>query len=160
MNLTPRKHILLFAAVVFLLIAGFLDPGILYKFACHVGIMTVAFMVACAFLAVKGIRRLAEVFLRKPVRPWYCRPGIFLLTNYYHSVEYGTGYEAATLDANDPAQGGIWTALTGLAEAIKNIERRKYIEAVFVWHLHSCSWELLCEIAQLLRQRIFGESPS
>ena len=75
---------------------------------------------------------------------------IFMLTNYYQSVEYGTGYEAAILDANDPAQGGIWTTLTGMAEAIKNIERKKYIEAVFVWHLHSCSWELLCEIARLL----------
>ena len=77
-NPAARKHALLFAAVVFLLIAGFLDPRILYRLACHIGIMTAAFMVVCAFLAAQGIRRLADAFLRKPIRPWFARPGVVI----------------------------------------------------------------------------------
>ena len=75
---------------------------------------------------------------------------IFLLEKYCHSPAYGPGYDAAFMNANDTAQGGIQTVLTGLAESIKNIERQKYIDGVLTWHLHSCSWELLCEIAQIL----------
>ena len=75
---------------------------------------------------------------------------IFLLEKYCHSPAYGPGYDAAFMNANDTAQGGIQTVLTGLAESIKNIERQKYIDGVLTWHLHSCSWEILCEIAQIL----------
>jgi hypothetical protein len=75
-NSSSRKHALLFAAAIFLLIAGFLDPRILYRLACHVGIMTAAFMVVCAFLAAQGIRRLADAFLRKPISPWFARSGV------------------------------------------------------------------------------------
>ena len=71
-----RKHALLFAGVIFLLIAGFLDPRILQRLACHVGIMTTAFMVVCAFLAAQLIRRLADAFLRKPISPWFARPWV------------------------------------------------------------------------------------
>lgn len=75
---------------------------------------------------------------------------IFLLENYYRSPAYGPGYAAAVLHANDAAEGGVQAVLAGLAESIKNIERKKYIDGVFTWHLHSCSWELQCEIARLL----------
>ena len=77
-NPTSRRHGLLFAAVFFLLIAAFLDPRILHRLACHAGIITVAFMVVCAFLAAKGVRRLAEVFFRGPDRPWYARSGVVI----------------------------------------------------------------------------------
>ena len=76
MNPVSRRHTLLFAAVIFLLIAGFLDPSILYDLACQIGIITTAFVVICAFLAAKGIRKLADVFFRGSARPWYGRPGI------------------------------------------------------------------------------------
>lgn len=75
---------------------------------------------------------------------------LWLLENGYESAVYGTGYVAALLDANDPAEGGIQTVLTGLAELIKDIERQKYIRAVFARYLHGCSWALRCEIAQVL----------
>jgi len=75
---------------------------------------------------------------------------IFLLENYYRSPAYGPGYAAAVLHANDAAEGGVQAVLAGLAESIKNVERKKYIDGVFTWHLHGCSWELLCEIARLL----------
>jgi len=68
----------------------------------------------------------------------------------YRSALYGPGYTGAILHANDLAGGGVRTVLTGLAEAIKNIEQQKYINGVLTWHLHGCSWELLCEIAQIL----------
>jgi hypothetical protein len=75
-NPAARRHTLLFAAVVFLLIAGFIDPGILHRFACQAGIVTAAFLVIAAFLAAKGIRKLADVFFRGSARPWYGRAGV------------------------------------------------------------------------------------
>ncbi len=75
-NIAARRHTLLFAAVVFLLIAGFIDPGILYRFACQAGIVTAAFLVIAGFLAAKGIRKLADVFFRGSARPWYGRAGV------------------------------------------------------------------------------------
>jgi len=75
---------------------------------------------------------------------------IWLLGNGYESAVYGTGYVAALLDANDPAEGGIQTVLAGLAELIRDSERQKYIKAVFAWHLSGCSWSLRCEIARVL----------
>ena len=85
-NPSSRRHVLLFAAVAFLLIAGFLDPRILHRLACHAGILTVAFMVVCAFLAAKGVRRLAEVFFRGSGRPWYARPGVVIFGMVTDSV--------------------------------------------------------------------------
>jgi hypothetical protein len=67
---------LFIAAVVFLLIAGYLDPGIVHRLACHVGIITVAFLIICAFVAAKSIHRLADIFFRGSTNPWYTRPGV------------------------------------------------------------------------------------
>jgi hypothetical protein len=75
-NPAARRHTLLFVAVVFLLIAGFIDPGILHRFACQVGVINAAFLVIAAFLAAKGIRRLADVFFGGSARPWYGRAGV------------------------------------------------------------------------------------
>ena len=75
-NPAARKHTLLFAAVVFLLVAGFLDPGILHRFACQGGIVTAAFLVVAGFLAAKGICKLADVFFRGTARPWFARRGV------------------------------------------------------------------------------------
>jgi hypothetical protein len=68
----------------------------------------------------------------------------------YQSAVYGTGYIAALLDANDPAEGCIRTVLTGLTESIKGIRRQEYTVAVFARHLHGCSWHLRCEIVRVL----------
>ena len=75
-NPAARRHRLLFAAAIFLLIAGFSDPAILHRFACQTGIVTVAFLVVAGFLAAKGIGKLADVFFRGSARPWYGRAGI------------------------------------------------------------------------------------
>jgi len=75
-NPATRKQTLSFAAVLFLMVAAFYDPRILHNLACHVGIITVAFMVVCAFAAAHGIRKLADVFFRGSVSPWYARPGV------------------------------------------------------------------------------------
>jgi len=75
-NPGARRHTLLLAAVVFLLIAGLVDPAILHRFACQAGIVTAAFLVIAAFLAAKGIRKLADVFFRGSARPWYGRAGV------------------------------------------------------------------------------------
>ena len=75
---------------------------------------------------------------------------ILLLENGYHSFLYGPGYTGAILHANDTEKGGIQAVLTGLARAINDIKRQKYIEGVLTWHLHGCSWDLQCEIAQVI----------
>ena len=75
---------------------------------------------------------------------------ILLLENGYHSGLYGPGYTGAMLHTNDTEKGGIEAVLNGLAGAIIEIERQKYIDGVLTWHLHGCSWQLLCEIAQKL----------
>jgi hypothetical protein len=59
-----------------LLIAGFVDPGILHRFSCQTGIVAAAFPVIAAFLDVKGIRRLADVFFRGSASPLYVRSGM------------------------------------------------------------------------------------
>ena len=75
-NPATRKQTLSFAAVLFVLVAGFRDPRILHNLACHAGIITLGFMVVCAFVAAHGIRKLADVFFRGSVSPWYARPGV------------------------------------------------------------------------------------
>jgi hypothetical protein len=75
---------------------------------------------------------------------------IWLLEAGYQSAVYGTGYIAALLDANDPAEGGMQTVLTALAESIKGIRRQEYTRAVFARYLHGCTWNMRCEIAQVL----------
>ncbi len=75
---------------------------------------------------------------------------IVLLENGYRSALYGPGYTGAMLHTNDTEKGGIQAVLTGLAGAIIEIERQKYINGVLTWRLHGCSWQLLCEIAQKL----------
>ena len=75
---------------------------------------------------------------------------IVLLENGYHSGLYGPGYTGAMLHTNDTEKGGIEAVLTSLAGVIIEIERQKYIDGVLTWHLRGCSWQLLCEIAQIL----------
>ncbi|KPL24870.1 MAG: hypothetical protein AMJ75_02625 [Phycisphaerae bacterium SM1_79] len=75
---------------------------------------------------------------------------ILLLENGYHSYLYGPGYTGAILHTNDTEKGGIQAVLAGLAGAINDIERKKYIDGVLTWHLHGCSWELQCEIAEVI----------
>jgi hypothetical protein len=75
---------------------------------------------------------------------------ILLLENGYRSFLYGPGYTGAMLHTNDTEKGGIQAVLTGLAGAINDIERQKYIDGVLTWHLHGCSWDLQCEIAKVI----------
>ena|GEM_PF-1216918 len=75
---------------------------------------------------------------------------ILLLENGYRSPLYGPGYTGAILHANDRPSGGVQAVLRGLADVIRDVEQQKYINGVLTWHLHGCSWQLQCEIAQIL----------
>jgi hypothetical protein len=75
---------------------------------------------------------------------------VSLLEGYYRSTVYGVGYSAATLDADDPAQGGIRTVFAGLAESIRSIEYTQYARYVFHRHLSGRDWRLRCEMARIL----------
>ena len=74
---------------------------------------------------------------------------ISLLENLYQSA-HGSGYTAAAMDANDSTQGGIDMVLVRLAEIIKDIERQKYVKAVFVVNINPSDWYLKCEIVDIL----------
>jgi len=74
---------------------------------------------------------------------------IDLLEDHYNST-YGRGYIAAALDANDAQQGGIDTVLNQLAEIIKDIEREKYVNAVFTINIDPTDWQLKCEMVGIL----------
>ncbi|MBN1818746.1 MAG: hypothetical protein JW828_15395 [Sedimentisphaerales bacterium] len=72
-----------------------------------------------------------------------------LLETHYNGA-YGRGYIAAALDANDTGEGGMDAVLTQLAEIIKDIERQKYVNAVFAVHINPADWRLKCEIVRIL----------
>lgn len=74
---------------------------------------------------------------------------INLLDNHYNST-YGRGYIAAALDAGDAQQGGIDAVLNQLAEIVKDIERQKYINAVFAVNIDPTDWPLKCHIVSIL----------
>jgi len=74
---------------------------------------------------------------------------ISLLEKHYNSA-YGHGYIAAALDVSDTQEGGIDVVLNQLAEIIKDIERSKYIKAVFTVNIDQTDWHLKCEIAGIL----------
>ena len=46
----------------------------------------------------------------------------------------------------------IEVVLASLAETIKEIERHKYVQSVFGWHLHGADWNLRCAIARLSQE--------
>ena len=75
---------------------------------------------------------------------------ITILEHTYQSAVHDIGYDAAVMDANEPAEGGIQTVLTGLAESIRDLERQKHAQAVFARHLYGDSWALRCQIARIL----------
>ena len=66
---------------------------------------------------------------------------------------YAQGYEAARLDASNPELNGIMVVLCGMTEAIKHIERRKYIQGVLRIHLTHLDWHERGEIAKFLIER-------
>jgi hypothetical protein len=69
-NPVSRKHTLMIAAGFFLLVAGFIEPGLLPRLSSQAGTVTIGFIVVSGFLAAQGIRRLAGIFLRDKA-PWY-----------------------------------------------------------------------------------------
>jgi|GEM_PF-3570173 hypothetical protein len=69
-NPVSRKHTLMIVAGLFLLVANFTDPGLLPRLSSQAGTVTMGFIIVSGFLAAKGIRRLAGIFL-KDKAPWY-----------------------------------------------------------------------------------------
>ena len=64
------------AATFFLLVAGLVEPGLLSRLASQAGTVTMGFIAVSGFLAAKGIRRLAAVFLGEKAAPWYTGRGV------------------------------------------------------------------------------------
>ena len=75
-NAASRKQVLMIAGGFFLLVATFVEPGLLSHLSCQSGTITMGFIALCGFLAAKVMRRLAGVFLRDEVAPWYAGRGV------------------------------------------------------------------------------------
>ena len=78
---------------------------------------------------------------------------IVLLDSGYHSPLHGPGYTGAMLHVNDIQRGGLKSVLNFLASVIITVEKQKYIDAVLAWYLHGCSWDLQCDIAQVVLEQ-------
>ncbi|MEN6428742.1 MAG: hypothetical protein ABFE13_25620 [Phycisphaerales bacterium] len=70
-NSASCKHMLMIAAGFFLLLANFIDPGLLPRLSSQAGTITMGFVIVSGFLAAQGIRRLAAVFLKTNAARWY-----------------------------------------------------------------------------------------
>ena len=77
---------------------------------------------------------------------------IHLLERYYQGA-HANGYDAAYLDARTPGHDGIQIVLERMVEIVKAIERQKYIRCVFVTCIDSSSWEIKCQIVEMLQGR-------
>ena len=82
-----------------------------------------------------------------------------ILEKEYRSA-YAMGYEAARLDASSPEMNGTVIVISGMTEAIKRIERRKYIQGVFRIHIVHLDWHERCEIAEFLIKSCSAILPS
>jgi hypothetical protein len=79
---------------------------------------------------------------------------VSILERGYQNAHAG-GYDAAFLDAVNPEQNGIVVVLSGITEAIKATERKKYANWVFKSCIDQSDWYLKCRIAECLLDR-FG----
>ena len=77
--------------------------------------------------------------------------GILLLEKGYQN-NHTTGYDAAIIDASNPDINGLELIKASLIEIIKNTERQKYIEWVFIVNIVPTNWETKCEIIEFLFQ--------
>ena len=83
---------------------------------------------------------------------------IELLEEYYQGL-YSTGYTAALMDVNDSENGGIYVVLAGLAEAIKTVHRRAYVQHIFAFNMSPNDWLLQHKIAGILLERYNSHLP-
>ena len=77
---------------------------------------------------------------------------VFLLKKDYPGP-HDDGYDVALMDASDTKLGGIELILSGLAESIKEVEREKYVEWVFLDSVDQLDWDARLRIAAVYRKR-------
>lgn len=78
---------------------------------------------------------------------------VIALLEFYYQSNYGRGYIAAALDANDAAQGGMDTTLYTLKEIIKRVEHQKYFRSIFATNIEAADWDVQCEMVRVLVER-------
>ena len=66
---------------------------------------------------------------------------VSLLENYYQGID-SSGYDGALLDATGNDQEGLGYVLSQLAESIKAVERKKYVQWVFFSTIDQSDWEI------------------
>ena len=77
---------------------------------------------------------------------------IHILQNGYQSSTV-KGYDAALLDATNPAHDGIPLVLQRMTESIKSMEKQKYIQGIITTHIHQTDWRTRCQMARFLLKK-------
>jgi hypothetical protein len=70
---------------------------------------------------------------------------VFLLDNYYQGAN-SNGYDAALIDALANGRQGLELVICQLAESIKALERKKYIQWVFYGKVNHMNWRSRCRL--------------
>jgi hypothetical protein len=92
--------------------------------------------------------------LPQKLSPPQARAEAIALLDAGYQGAHSSGYEAALLDAMDPALDGMTLVLTQLTETIKTLERQKYTRWVFTEALAPLDWRSRCRIAEVLLDRL------
>jgi len=77
---------------------------------------------------------------------------VFLLKKNYPGA-HEDGYDVALMDASDTKLEGIEQILSGLAESIKEAEREKYMEWVFLDNVDQLDWNAKLRMAAVHQKR-------
>jgi len=83
---------------------------------------------------------------------------IEFLEEHYQGL-YANGYAAALMDINDSGNGGIYVVLAGLAQAIKAVHQRAYVQHIFAFNIPPNDWPLQHKIAGVLLERYHSHLP-
>lgn len=67
--------------------------------------------------------------------------------------DHDDGYDVALMDASDTKLEGMELILSRLAESIKEVEREKYMEWVFIDNVDQLDWNAKLRIAAVYRKR-------
>lgn len=78
---------------------------------------------------------------------------VHLLQRSYQG-QHGYGYTSALLDAMDTTQNGPACVLEALVSMVKDQERKEYVRGVLAAHVDPLDWNINCELARLLKERM------
>jgi hypothetical protein len=107
------------------------------------------------------VMHMFEEAIRLPIRltPSQAKgEAVAILEQYYEGSQH-RGYYAAYLDFLDSAENGIMLLIARMTEAIKAIERRKYVRWVYLSRIDQSDWTTGCRLVKVLLDRLNSYLP-